>query len=313
MVDTTSTHAPTIKLNSGHEMPVIGLGTWLHTENIKEIVKAAILDHGYRHVDTAKLYGNEADIGEALKEVFAAGIKREELFITTKLWHDNKNDVEGALNLSLEKLGLEYVDLYLIHQMRPDLTFENEGVQIKSPPHHVTWKILEEQVKKGKIRSIGVSNCTVPVLIDLMAGAEIQPAVNQIESHPYLQQEPVFEWHKKLGVAVTCYAAIGSGHFEGRHHEQKDMSVLKEPVIVAIAEKHGKSPAQVCVQWQLQRKHTVVLVKTTKVERLTENLDSFRFALDEEDLKKIAELEQDARFYNPRNWGGDWGHMPYFE
>ena len=271
------------------------------------------MDHDYRHVDTAKLYGNEADIGKALKEVFAAGIKREELFIMTKLWHDNKNDVEDALNLSFEKLGLEYVDLYQIHQMRPYMTFENEGVQLKSPPHHVTWKILEEQVKKGKIRSIGVSNCTVPILIDIIAGAKIQPSVNQIESYPYLQQEPVFEWHKKLGVAVTVYADIGAGHFEGRHHEHKDMSVLKEPVIVAIAEKHGKSPAQVCVQWQLQRTNTVVLVKTTKVERLTENLDSFRFALDEEDLKKIEELEQDARFYNPTNGGGDWGHMPFFE
>ena len=186
MVNSETKISPTIKLSSGYDMPVIGLGTFLNTTNVKEMVKSSILDHGYRHIDTAKLYGNEQDIGEALKEVFEAGIKREELFITTKLWHTDKGDAEAAFDLSLSKLGLEYVDLYLVHNMVPAIDFDSDDWSSKSPPHYVIWKMLEEQVKKGRVRSIGVSNFTVPALLDLIAGAEIKPALNQIECHPFL-------------------------------------------------------------------------------------------------------------------------------
>ena len=231
--------------------------------------------------------------------MFEAGIKREELFITTKLWNTDKGDAEAAFNLSLSKLGLEYVDLYLIHNMVPVIDFESDDWSAKSPPHHVIWKVLEEQVKKGKIRSIGVSNFTVPALLDLIAGAEINPTVNQIECHPFLQQQALFKWHKKLGVAITCYAAIGSGHYSG-NEQVKSVSVLTDPIINEIAEKHGKSAAQVAVQFQLQRQSVVVLVKTTKIERLAENLKSAFFTLDEEDVEKIEKLDAGLRLFNPR-------------
>ena len=177
---------PVVKLNSGHNIPVIGYGTFL-SPDCKELVKNAILLHGYRHIDTAMLYENEEAIGEALQECFAAGIKREDLFITTKLWHTDKNDIEGAMKRSLAKLKLDYVDLYLIHWMRAWVDWESEDWTIKSPPNHVVWAGMEDLVAKGLTKSIGVSNCTMPVLFDLLSCCKIRPAVNQIECHPYLQ------------------------------------------------------------------------------------------------------------------------------
>ena len=149
-------------------------------------MKNAILKYGYRHIDTATLYGNEDDIGEALQECMAAGVKREDLFITTKLWHTDKNDIEGALKTSLAKLKLDYVDLYLVHWMRPLIDFDGGEWKIISPPNHVVWTGMEALVEKGLTKSIGVSNCTIPLLYDILAGCKIKPVVNQIECHPYL-------------------------------------------------------------------------------------------------------------------------------
>lgn len=168
---------PTIKLNSGHSIPVVGLGTFLFPE-CKQQVKDAILKYGYRHIDTAMIYGNEEFVGEALKEAMEAGVKREELYITTKLWHTDKNDVEGAIKTSLKKLQLDYVDLYLVHWMRADIDFDSDDWKIKSPPHHIVWAGMEALVEKGLTKSIGVSNCTTPMFFDLLAGCKIKPAVN---------------------------------------------------------------------------------------------------------------------------------------
>ena len=185
---------PTFKLNNGRKIPVLGYGTFLHPD-CKELVKNAILKYGYRHIDTATLYGNEDLIGEALQECMAAGVKREELFITTKLWHDDKNNVEGALRTSLKKLKLSYVDLYLVHWMRPLIDFKSKQWKITSPPNHVIWSQMEGLVKKGLTKSIGVSNCTIPVLFDILGSCKIKPVVNQVECHPYLQQKAVNDFH----------------------------------------------------------------------------------------------------------------------
>ena len=176
---------PRFTMNSGHKIPVIGLGTFLNNQNPKDIVKKAILEYGYRHIDTAKIYANEEQIGEALEECIAAGVPREELFITTKLWHDDYNDVEAACRTSLRKLKLEYIDLYLVHWVRPCINWESENWDITSPPHHVTWGRMEALVEAGLVKSIGVSNCVLPQLTDIIAGCKIKPAVNQVEIHPY--------------------------------------------------------------------------------------------------------------------------------
>ena len=175
---------PTFTLNNGTKMPVLGLGTFLH-DDCKQQVIDAILKYGYRHIDTASLYGNEAAIGEALQVCFAAGIKRKDLYITTKLWHDDKNNPEKAIKASLKRLQLDYVDLYLIHWMRADIDWKPAKLKILTPPHHQVWKTMEGLVKKGLTKSIGVSNCTIPMLFDLLAGCKIKPVVNQIECHPY--------------------------------------------------------------------------------------------------------------------------------
>lgn len=233
MVESTAiaeVKCPTYTLNNGTKIPAVGLGTFLHAE-CKEHVKNAILKYGYRHIDTAMIYGNEEDIGEALAEVMAAGIKREDLYITTKLWHTDKNDIEGAIKTSLKKLKLDYVDLYLVHWMRPHIDWDSDDWKILSPPTHVVWAGMEALVEKGLTKSIGVSNCTMPVMFDILAGCKIKPVINQVECHPYLQQTRMKEFHEKYGVLIEDYAAIGSGHFTMREDKHKDVSVLEDAVI----------------------------------------------------------------------------------
>jgi glycerol 2-dehydrogenase (NADP+) len=164
----------------------VALGTFKITENCAEVVRSAIVDHGYRHIDCAKVYQNEEEVGKGIKAAIEAGVTREELFITTKLWHTDKAKVEEACRESLGKLGLDYVDLYLIHWMTPGLNTEGEEWTTTGPPQYLVWKDMEALVKNGLVKSIGVSNATAPILIDLIAGAEIRPAINQIEVHPYL-------------------------------------------------------------------------------------------------------------------------------
>ena len=165
-------------LNNGTKIPVLGLGTFLMSDNPKEMVKKAILEYGYRHIDTAKIYANEEQIGEAIAECIAAGVPREELYITTKLWHDDYHDVEAAARESLRKLKLEYMDLYLVHWVRPCMNWDSPNWDITSPPQHVIWSKMESLVDAGLTKSIGVSNCVMPMLADLLAGCRIKPVVN---------------------------------------------------------------------------------------------------------------------------------------
>lgn len=160
-------------------MPQIGLGTFNdESSKLEEVVKSAILEHGYRHIDTASLYGNEEQIGNALEHVFAQGVKREDIFITTKIWQAERDDVEGALRRSLSKLKVDYVDLYLLHWMAPKMDWEDEKQPIKNTPTHKVWAELERLVDEGLIKNIGVSNCTIPMLLDLLAYARHKPVTN---------------------------------------------------------------------------------------------------------------------------------------
>lgn len=194
--------------SDGNKIPRSGFGTSKLQGNIETLVKEAI-KAGYRHIDTARAYLNEEQIGKALKEVISEGIvKREELFITTKIWNTEKEDVEGALKGSLERLGLDYVDLYLVHWPLGDTDAQTGKVK-KQVPLHITWKALEAQVKAGRVKSIGVSNFNVQLLLDLLSYAEIKPACNQVEVHPYLTQEDLVKFCKKNDIEIVAYCPLG--------------------------------------------------------------------------------------------------------
>lgn len=255
-----------VKLNDGNEMPVIALGVWQSHEDTKEAVLAA-LRNGYRHIDTAACYKNEEAVGEAIKE---SGIDRKELFITTKLWNDDirKGRTREALEESLKKLQLDYVDLYLQHwpvDGRVEAYLEMEQLQ-----------------KEGKIKSIGVSNFRKHHLEELMAKVNIIPAVNQMEFNPQMQDEEIREYCQEQGIALEAWSPLGSG------------ACLNNETIKNIGKKNNKSVAQVILRWLLQ-KDIVILPKSVHENRIIENSNIFDFELTQEDVNIINSLNMNKR------------------
>jgi diketogulonate reductase-like aldo/keto reductase len=250
-------------------MPWLGLGVY-KVEDGQEVVDSVkyAIKAGYKSIDTAKIYENEEGVGQAIKE---SGVSREELFVTSKVWNADQgyDTTLQAFETSLNKLGLEYLDLYLIHW----------PVQGK---YKDTWKALEKLYKDGKIRAIGVSNFQVHHLEDLIADAEVKPMVNQIEFHPLLTQTEVREYCKKQGIQVEAWSPLAQGE------------LLDNEVLTQIAEKHGKSTAQVILRWDLQNE-VVTIPKSTKEHRIIQNADVFDFELNAEEVEKINALNQNHR------------------
>lgn len=245
----------TATLNNGNKIPLVGLGTWkAKPGEVGAAVKTALLEGGYRHIDCAAIYGNEKEVGEALKEVFATegGPKRSDVFITSKLWNSEhkRADVRPALEKTLADLGLEYLDLYLIHWPIPTKKGV-QGMQWDAVPLSETWAALEECVEAGLTKSIGVSNFNVQLIADLLTYAKIKPAVNQVELHPYLTQEGLIDFLTKQNVHITAYSSLGSSDSPLR--KPGDPTLLDEPVIVEIAKNHNKTPAHVLLKWSEQR------------------------------------------------------------
>ncbi|CAH1251066.1 AKR1B10 [Branchiostoma lanceolatum] len=241
---------------------------------------------GYRHIDTAEYYRNEKEIGQALHETFAAGLKREEVFVTSKR--------------SLTDLGLDYLDLYLMHfpvaYARGDnfLPFDDKGQAFTLDIHFMeTWKAMEKLVDAGLVKAIGVSNFNISQMEEVLTNGRIKPAVNQVESHPYLGCHRLLEYCTAKGVVITAYCPIarpGSQEAE----EYKVGSLLEDPVIVEISNKHGKTPAQVCLKWQIQR-NVVVIPKSSTPARIKENSQLFDFELSEDDMSAINKLDKNGR------------------
>jgi diketogulonate reductase-like aldo/keto reductase len=266
-----SSKVPPIVLNNGVEMPQLGFGVWQVPDDEAERAVATALEAGYRSIDTAAIYGNEEGTGRA---VAASGIPREEVFVTTKLWNSDQgyDSALRAFDTSLGKLGLEYVDLYLIHWPTPA-----RGKFVD------TYKALEKLHAEGRVRAIGVSNFLPEHLEHLIAEASVIPAVNQIELHPHLQQHAAREYHAEQGIATEAWSPLGQGK-----------GLLEVPAIVAIGQKHNRTPAQVVLRWHLQLGN-IVIPKSVTPSRIRENIEVFDFSLDTEDLAAISALNEDRR------------------
>ncbi|PBC94874.1 Aldo/keto reductase [Streptomyces sp. OV198] len=262
---------PPIILNNGVEMPQLGFGVWQVPDDEAEQAVATALESGYRSIDTAAIYGNEEGTGKAIA---TSGIPREELFVTTKLWNSDQgyDSTLRAFDTSLEKLGLDYLDLYLIHWPLP-----TRGKYID------TYKAFEKLYTDGRIKAIGVSNFYPEYLEQLIEATSVIPAVNQIELHPHLQQHAVREYHAQQGIATEAWSPLGSGK-----------GLLEVPAIVAIAQKHNRTPAQIVLRWHIQLGN-VVIPKSVTPSRIKENIDVFDFSLDTEDIAAISALNEDRR------------------
>ncbi|KAG7298398.1 Aldose reductase [Plutella xylostella] len=305
---------PKIKLYNGHTIPAFGLGTWKsQTGEVEQAVKDAI-DIGYRHIDCAHIYKNEKEVGEGLKKKFEEGVvKREDLFITSKLWctFHRPDLVEGALRTTLADLGVPYLDLYLIHwpqayKEESDLfpTDSSGKVQYSSSDYVDTWRALERLVEGGLVRSIGVSNFNKRQLDRVMAAAKIKPAVMQIEIHPYLNQNKMVEYCRSLDIVVTAYSPLGSP--DRPWAKPGDPQLLDDPRLKAIAEKYKKSVAQVLIRYAIDR-GLVVIPKSVNKARLTQNFQVFDFQLSAADIQQIGALECNGRLCSM----GDVDHPDY--
>jgi diketogulonate reductase-like aldo/keto reductase len=302
----------TKKLNDGNIIPVLGLGTWKAEQSlVGEAVKFALTKAGYKHVDCASIYKNEPEIGEAFKDAFNS-VKREDVFITSKLWNTEHRpeNVEAACRKTLSDLNLEYLDLYLMHwgvafkKGGEDLEPLNKDGKIITDTVSVrdTWQAMEQLVKKGLVKSIGVANFTGPMLIDLLSYAQIKPAMNQVELHPYNTQDELIDFCNYKEIAVTAYSPLGR-----QGADREGPRLFDEKLIESLSQKYKKTKAQVLLNWAVSR-GTIAIPKSTTPERIAENIDIFDFELTESEKNDLNSLNKNYRFVNPRNW---WG-IPYF-
>jgi 2,5-diketo-D-gluconate reductase A len=261
---------PAVQLNNGVSIPQVGFGVGLvHDTDVAATVETAI-EAGYRSFDTASIYGNEKGLGKA---VASSGVPRDELFITTKLWH-NALGYDSALTAfgeSLDRLGLDYLDLFLIHWPAPS---RGDFVQ--------TWKALEKLAADERVRAVGVSNFQIPHLRRLSEQTGTVPAINQIELHPNLIQDNLRAYHSEHGIVTEAWSPLANGR------------LVKDPAITQLAEKYGKSPAQVILRWHVEL-NNVVIPKSVTPSRIAENIDIFDFELAEDDVLTMSEMHNDTR------------------
>ncbi|MDH3622307.1 MAG: aldo/keto reductase [Myxococcales bacterium] len=300
----------TQKLSSGTTMPALGLGTWKsEPEAVYGAVRTAI-DVGYRHIDCAAIYQNEEEIGRALTDAFAAGdVKREEMWVTSKLWNDSHapEHVQRALKRSLKRLQLDYLDLYLIHwpvalRHGVDLPRGPEDfLSLSTIPLASTWAAMLEVDEQGLVREVGVSNFSKRKIEQVRDATGRTPAVNQIELHPYLQQDELLEACKDMSVAVTAYSPLGSPDSAAMLGREDRILLTKHPTIVEIAETHEATTGQVLIAWALAR-GTSVIPKSINPERIAENWGARDLALTPRDMSAIASLDNHQRMVD----GGFW-------
>ncbi|AUM16777.1 aldo/keto reductase [Rhodococcus ruber] len=274
---------PVITLNSGTTIPQLGLGVWQATdEQTEHAVRYALDEAGYRHIDTAAAYGNEEGVGRGIA---SASVPREDVFLTTKLWNSDQgyDRASKAFDESLRRLGTDYVDLYLIHWPLQD---DNRLLR--------TWDALEKIAESGRAKAIGVCNFEPHHLQLLVHRGGMLPAVDQVELHPHLPQQEIRAFAADHGIAVESWSPLGGTSNSGWGRESKPNTLLVDPIITRIADRHSKSAAQVLIRWHLQN-GLIVIPKSVHDERITQNIDVFDFELDDLDLSEIATLDDGTR------------------
>nr|CAH7752799.1 unnamed protein product [Callosobruchus chinensis] len=293
---------PKIKLNNGLEIPAFGLGTWKSKPGeVEQAVKDAI-DLGYRHIDCAYVYGNEKEVGAALKAKLNDGtVKREDLWVTSKLWNafHRPDLVEKALKESLKNLQLDYLDLYLIHW---PVAYKEEGelfprdangkIIFSDVDYVDTWKALEECVRKGLTKSIGLSNFNSKQIERVLSIATIKPVMDQVECHPYLNQKKLIEFCRSKNIAVTGYSPLGSP--DRPWAKPEDPQLLDDPKLKQLADKYKKTPAQILLRYQVER-GVITIPKSVTKSRLQQNIDIFDFSLSKEDVAYLDTFDCNGR------------------
>jgi D-xylose reductase len=324
---------PSLQLASGDFIPAVGLGLWKVAPDAAAGTITDAIEVGYRHFDCACDYGNEAEVGTGLQHALRAGdLRRDQLWITSKLWntYHAPEHVRPAVERSLRDLQLEYLDLYLIHF---PLALKFVPFQVRYPPGwfvdpdwpqpraeearvpiHDTWRAMEELVWAGLVRNIGVSNFNVALLRDLLADAEIEPSVLQVELHPYLTQEKLLRFCRERRIAVTAFSPLGATSYVELGMANDQDLVLRNPAVLETANRHGKTPAQIVLRWGVQR-GTAVIPKTSRVEHLRENLALFDFELSAEEMQAITALNRNRRFNDPGEFAEKAFHtfLPIYE
>jgi alcohol dehydrogenase (NADP+) len=307
----------TASFANGDRMPLLGLGTWKSAPGEVGAAVREAIRLGYRHIDCASVYANEPEVGAAIGAAIAAGeVTREELWVTSKLWCNahGRNNVEPALQRTLNDLGLEWLDLYLIHwpvPIKPGVAFPASGDELLPPaqvPIHDTWAGMEAAQQTGLTRHIGVSNFSSRKLRDLLGPCRIKPEVNQVERHPLLQQPALVAECATDGIHITAYSPLGSQDRPAAIKGANEPVLLENPVIGGIAADHGCSPAQVLIAWQLQGGLSTI-PKSVSPARLRENLAAAEIELGAADLERIAELDQGRRLVDGSFWlmeGSPW-------
>ncbi len=302
---------PKLKLRDNTEFPAFGLGTWKSKPGeVYDAIRVA-LDAGYRHLDCAAIYQNEEEIGRAIEDALKAGaIKREDLWVTSKLWNDAhlKADVRPALEKTLRDLRLDYLDLYLIHwpvAFKPGIVFpkaRQEFMTLEEAPLAETWEGMLETKSLGLAKHVGVSNMGPQRIAALGKVGEL-PEVNQVEAHPHLQQNELLSYCNANGVVLTAYSPLGSGaRIPG------EPSLLEDPIITAIAAELDAEPGQVLISWAIQR-GTVVIPKSTNAGRIKSNLHALQVTLNEDQMARIATMDKAHRYVDGEFFAGD--HSPY--
>ena len=297
-----------LELPNGDSISQIGLGTWkMHEGAAYTAVKSAI-EAGYRHIDCAHIYGNEQDVGRALSETFLH-LDRDQIWITSKLWNDSHRGehVRPALEHTLNQLRLDSLDLYLMHwpivlqQGVPIPSSGEDFVSLEEVPLIETWQAMERCQQAGLCRHIGVSNFNIPKLQHLLDRGSIPPAMNQVESHPYLQQPELFEFCRDHDILFTAYSPLGSGDRPERLLKENEPQLFADPVINEIANKHRRTAAQIMLAWAVNR-GSIAIPKSANPERMRENLAASEIELDADDRQALADINRNYRFIDGSFW-----------